>query len=138
MKVDLYSTSCHSITLKTQNKFFWIGTKNGKEPLCVGFKRGCECELVGRPVEFMRAVIQGSGWSQFADLGDRIIFPRFSHYCLWCCDCQKGRGFCRGLNTVYVVNKVLKIKEERKKPESLTKTQRSTTFTYPLAVILTK
>lgn len=28
-----FTQHCHSITLKMQNKFFWTGTNNGKEPL---------------------------------------------------------------------------------------------------------
>jgi len=81
----LNKLSLHNLENAEQGFFGWVQPV-GKNPF-IGFRRGCECGRVSRPVEFTSTIIQGSSRSRFAHPGSRTVFLRFSHYCLWCCDC---------------------------------------------------
>lgn len=51
-KGDLYSKTCHSITLKCRARVLELVPKNGKNTF-IDFKGVCECEAVVRPAELM-------------------------------------------------------------------------------------
>lgn len=109
MKGDLYSPTCHSITLKIQNRvrllgFFCLVQKMGRHKF-VCFRRGCEWELVGS---------------------------------LKCSSACEAKSSIPTKVSLLTLGTQLGTRKERKKPESPTEVQWSTTFIYTLAVILIK